>query len=1174
MPCRFILGRAGSGKTHYCLHTIKDMLSQDPQGTPIVLLLPEQSTFIHEKMLAETVRGHGFSRVLVTGFGRLLFQSQKAAGKTIPGAVSDLGKNLIISNILQENRQNLTAFTSADLTAGFSAGVLQMVTELKMYGTDVEKLQQIATAIQQRQPYAPLSRKLHDIALIYQEIVKFTQERNISFENNLDLLRDEILHHGYLNDAHIFIDGFKSFTGQQNQIILAMIKKAARVEITFDLDPAEHNALLEEDDLFYPVWQTYHELANLANGANVIIEPALFLPPGQGRFQSAGELSFLEQQFFPLSNRSCFEGEVQGIEIFSALNRRTELEAVGRKILALVRREGLRFNQIGMMARETEPYEQLLQLVFSDLGIPYFIDTKKPLFYYPLVELIRSALEIAVGGWHYAAIFRYLKTGLTGISPHEVDRLENYCLANGIRPFNWTNQKDWTYWRKETFNFEEGEETGSKTDTMTALTEINDIRRRASVALLEFCRTLTPQSSIARICLAIRTLLDNLQVPEQLEERMLLAAEGGQGETLEIHRQAWDQVMALLAEAQELFGDLILPFETMLRLFDEGLCGLKLSLIPPGLDQVFVASLETSRNPELKAVFVLGVNSEVLPKKILPEGILSLEDRKQLQDGGVRLAPDASSRQLAEDYLVYQALTRTGERLVLSYCLSAEEDAVSLPSFVIERVKFIFPQLNEECYQGEDRVEYLAGSVNTLASLSLQLQRLRQGREIDPFWFEVYDYYAQRAEYAPLLRQTLKGLSYESQQPQRAYLKPESVQSLYCRNSNVLRTSVSRLEKFKACPFSYFAAYGLKIKERTKYAVTPMDRGQLFHEVLADIGKKIHKQKISWLDVDDKLAERLVQESLDQFLPRFLGDIFASSARYAYLAQRIKNTLVLTLLLWARHMQEGKFVPVAWEIAFGNAKAGDRSVLPSLRLPLVDGSVLEINGKIDRVDMACDQESDRVWFRIIDYKTGKQKLSVADLFAGLKMQLFVYLQVVMNNAAYFDVDAQKAKPAGMYYCLVRDDLLSVGLPADDEQEAQSLAGLRLEGMTVQDFDAVQMADPGLSGHSKLIPVAVKTSGEFYSNSQGVTAEELHLLHEHLLHILRSTAGEMLQGMIAAQPPNASLDVCQFCEYRSLCGFDREFVCGQKNDLPTDKQTIMEILRQNTDHSQDGPKEES
>ena len=788
------------------------------------------------------------------------------------------------------------------------------------------------------------------------------------------------------------------------------------------------------------------------------------------------------------------------IHLNYAADARSELAAVGRRIKRLVRERGWRYRDVSVICRDAAQYEYLLQPVFGGLDLPYFLDSHKPLLSHPLVELVRSALEVWTERPHYRQVMRYLKNPLSGLSAAEADRLDNYCLAHGVKFYHWPLES----WRFTPLDDEEPE----------LAAQMDALRQKAWRPLQRFIDG--AGESAVSLNRAILTLLEELDVRIRLRALQEQDMAAGRTEAAAAHAQAWDKLTGFLEESAALLGEESFSPDELRELYDAALSGLTFATIPPGLDQVLVASLERSRNPEIKAAFVIGVNEGLLPASLPPEGVFRDEEREWLAARGLRLAPDRVRRQLQENYLCYIALTRPGQELYLSYHLRDDEGQRLAPSPLLDKVRAVYPELQAEA--SVTGVEDIDGCP---ADLQLSASRLRQ--EDGPLWRAVTRLYGRDDRGA--LHQVERGYYYA---PATFRLQRETARRLY---GSRLRSSVSQIERFRNCPFSYFATYGLRLKPRRSFELTPADRGDLFHFVLAEVGFSLAKNGISWRQLDEALARTLVDQALASYLPRFLSGIMSSSARYAYLQDRIRRALVTAVLMTAEHMKQGGFVPVAFELPFGRGEEG----LPPYVLRLEDGRELMLRGQIDRVDLAESVDGQTAYLRVVDYKTGRNKLRRPDIEAGLQLQLLTYLQVVMDNAARFT--PLQARPAGVYYAHVHDDVVL----ADDDQEIQP--GLKLQGMTVPVPEVARLSDRGVNGWSKLVNIYCTDKGSLRT---GLAENELEQLRQQVVDLLQDSASAMLDGVVAVSPlVDDDRNACAFCDHAGVCGFDRTAVSARR-----------------------------
>ncbi|MCR4963227.1 MAG: PD-(D/E)XK nuclease family protein [Firmicutes bacterium] len=1132
MALKMILGAAGTGKTAYCLNRIVRALTAEPMGRPQVLIVPEQATFVYERMLAQLCPGGGFSGAEVSSFQRLCLKAAQSLNLPLPPSLSDSGKTLLLKKLIRSRRQELTTFHSAYLQNGFLSNLRSLLEEFHIYNVRPEQLLEIAQTPQPAAWNGRFGDKLQDVALLYQDYLQALNKGYGSYPQALDILAQAVREGGFLSGADIFIDGYYQFTPKELTVIAAWQSRAASLNITLPLDAGEALSPLGEEQVFYPAWHCYSQIRRLAEQSGAAEEAPALLPPGQGRFAGGNEICPWERALanpsLPLEPALPAEQAPGQIRLGQATGRRQEITAVGREIIRLTREEGLRYRDIAIILRSPEPYEQLLPQIFDEMDIPYFIDSRKSLFYHPLIEFCRAALEIWAYQPRQEQIFRYLKNPLSPLTPEQCDILENYCLANGVQLWHWRQETPWT-----------GERGLEQWDV--SLQEIDTWRRQGYQAVQRFCAALGKQAAGAQICQALLALLDQTGVADTLQTWAEQAAQQGDGSQSQIHRQAWASLEQLLNESAALLGDTPLQAEEAISLLDGAWQNLTVSLTPPGLDQVFVSALERSVHPPVQAAFVLNVNDGVFPQKIDEDGLFGLTERRLLAKAHIMLAPDGRQRQLAENFLAYLAFTRCGQRLYISYIQKEDDGTACPPSPLISRLQALYPGLVAENLDEPEDWRQLCGGGMDAAALAKQLSQAAQGQSISPFWYEAYRWYEENPQAAPELSQIHQGLRFQAQ---AGRLAPGVSRRLY---GGQISGSVSRLEKFRACPFAFFAGYTLGLRPRLRYQITPADRGELFHQSLAEMGRMLKQRQMDWSRVDEKLAEDLSEKAFAQYAPQFLSGILASSSRYRYISRRFRRALSASFLLAARHIQGGKFIPAAFELPFGDDKQG----LPALVIDLPEGRKLKLYGQIDRVDKA--QGLDKTWFRIVDYKTGRASMTPSDIFNGIRLQLLLYLQTVLTNSFYFT--DREAAAAGVYYAPVRDDF-NGGADGDDASE------MRLNGLTVKDEEAVVLADRDINGFSRLIQVAYSEKSGFYANSPGVSQEQLRLLLLHLRQLLTETAEQMYQGLIEAHPRRLGGRLaCDLCDQRQFCGLDREFAPVNESEKLSDGQIWQKLAEE-------------
>ncbi|MDD4752467.1 MAG: helicase-exonuclease AddAB subunit AddB [Desulfitobacteriaceae bacterium] len=1125
MSLRFILGRAGSGKTHKCHEEIRQRLLQDPQGKPILFIVPEQATFLTEKFLAESPGLMGSIRAQVLSFRRLAWRVLQEVGGGARQHIGELGKQMVLRKILDENKERLQAFQKSIEQPGFMDCLSQALCELKKYRITSRQLEETAVELIRGEGEGLLVKKLHDLGIIHEEFELFLGDKYIDPEDYLTKLAESLGRSQTVSDAEVWMDGFAGFTPQEMLVVEKLFLTCRQVNVALCLDPKALENDMETEDLFFPLWDTYQKIKALAEDSGVEIVPPLILD-GEPlpRFQEAPLLGHIEKKF-DSSRTVSWTGNTDALKLMAAANKRAEVEAAAREIMELCREEGYRWRDISVVVRDLSLYRDLISVVFRDYGIPCFVDVKRSVLHHPLIELIRSALEVVSDNWVYDPVFRYLKTDLIPVTREEIDYLENYVLAHGIRGSRWYDKKPWTYRRRFTM----GEDSGPLPWEEEELARVNQIKEKACGHLAKFYRKINQAETVKELSTDIFDLLTDLDVFGQLEDWRERAENLGQLDIALEYAQVWDAVMDLLDQIVEAMGEQKMSLVNYAKVLDAGINAIRLGLIPPSLDQVFVAGLDRSRNPNVKACFVLGVNDGVLPARVQDEGVFSSHDREMLAQHH-EMAPGSRKRLMDEKFLSYIALTRAGKRMWVSFALADEEGRSLKPSYLIRRLKENIPGIEEMVCPMEPSgkscrdLEFVSDIDHGLSFLGLQLRNAKSGKEINELWWDVYNYAAKEPNLYPKLQQLTKGLFYSNQEK---FADRQVAGQLFGKK---LRTSVSRLEKFSACPFAHFVSYGLRLKERDEYRLGAPDLGQLFHAALQKITDDLAAQGINWANLTNEDCSRLAKETVLELAPKLQNEILLSTARYRYLIRKLSGTITTTLAVLAEHGKRGEFRPVRWEINFG-----PDGPLSSLKFDLGDGREMELVGRVDRIDAASDGSN--YYLRVIDYKSGKSSWDLTDLFYGLKMQLMVYLLVSLSNSAL--LVGEDALPAGMLYFGVHNPFISADAPLEEEKAKEEvLKSLKMKGVVIADPQIVNLMDREARRFSPLVPVALRADGTVDQRYGGVSFTQFNLLKEHFLKHLRQASCQILDGFTAISPyKKGNFSACRYCDFKPVCHFD-------------------------------------
>lgn len=1162
MSVTFLLGRSGSGKTTKIWESISSSLEKEPLGTPIIILVPEQGSFGAERGLLTAGNVKGSLRAQTLSFSRFAYRVKQETGGSASLPISEEGKKMLIYKIISRRKDELKLFGASADRPGFVDRLNQLHTEMKrccLVSSDLEEQLSAMRGAMARTPI--LEGKLDDLQLVFSDLEKEMSRLYIDEEDRLAELAEHISESSYIRGAEIWVDGFHGFTPQEFVVLRELMQQASKVTVSLTLDrPYPYGDPLNELELFHPTAVTYIKLRGIAEELGIDVWDELLEPAVPPRFTDSPVLAHLERGY---DRRKVWTGAdepaQETLSISAAVSHRAEVEGALREMTRLARDDHAKYGEMAVFMRNIGDYEQLIKPLFQDYGVPFFLDQKINELHHPLVEFVRSALDIVRRRWRYEDVFRCVKTELLlpiddSITREDMDALENYVLACGIQGYRWTDGRSWK--GIPSLSLEGGRQMDEE---LLAMME----RCRAIITgpLFAFEQRIQKSRSGLELCTAVYKLLDEADVARKLERLSVAAMAQGQPEQAREHTQLWGAVLDLLDQIVEMMGNERLEFDVFTGVLETGLAELKMGLVPPALDQVLVGNMDRTRPTGVKYAFLLGFNEGVVPAQFKEDGILSEGERSTLENAGMELAPGASRRLLDERFLIYNALTTGSHKLWISYATADDEGKALLPSEVIRHLHKMFPRVLENSLSalppaglpdaiGESiHLGFIVHPDQSLRALIMQLRQWRQGLEIPELWWDVYNWFVEHKDRKEQLERLLSSLFYRNEGTK---LKRGTSLKLY--GGSTLRGSVSRMERFVACSFSHFASYGLRLKERQLYKLQAPDIGQLFHAALSDMALRLKKEGRGWGSLSPEECRQEASETVERLSPMLQGEILMSSKRYGYISRKLKNIVGRASVILGEHARRGSFEPIGLELDFGPDKD-----LPPLVITLPNGCKMEVVGRIDRVDMARGENG--ILLRVIDYKSSQKDLKLHEVYYGLSLQMLTYLDVLLTYSEQWL--GQPALPAGTLYFHVHDPLLTSPNGMNKEQaEQELLKRFKMKGLLTADREVVSLMDTSLDkGYSSIVPVAVKSDGSFYSSASVATPEQWG----HLLSSVRGTISDIgtriTEGDVAIEPYRIQQETaCTFCSFRPVCQFD-EAVEGNKYNILSKpgKDVIWDLL---------------
>lgn len=1136
MGLKFYIGASGAGKSHRLYQEIIEQ-AQCHKNKNYLIVVPDQFTMQTQLDVVKMHPNRGIMNIDVLSFGRLTHRIFEEVGGNEKPVLDDTGKSLVLRKVAAAKENELTVMKRNVKKLGYIHEVKSALSEFMQYGLSTKD---VGTLTEYAASRGALQYKLKDLGLLYEGFLNFIQEKYITTEETLDFLRSVLHRSRIIKDSVIVFDGFTGFTPVQNKVIQELMRLADDVIVTVTMDTREQAYELDgEQKLFHLSKKTIHDLERLAKEAGVerdrtqdvmIEEECVY------RYRDNEAMAHLERELFRYPYHA-YEKEQSAIRIFEASNPREEMRQICLEIQELVRTKGYCYRDIAIVTGDLERYGFVAKEQFESFQIPYFIDQTSKLVLNPFIEFIRSALLVVMQEYSYETVFHFLRCGLTGIEPELVDKLENYVLTMGIRGKKaWTNK----FTRRPGKQEEEADE----------LEELNAVREKV-VGMLE---PLMIKEATAEVY--VRALYDFI-VKADIEESLFAYAthfeDKGDLVKAKEYEQIYRLVMELLEQIVGLIGDETMKIKEFADILDAGFAEIKVGAIPQTVDKIVLGDIERTRLCEIKTLFFIGVNDGIIPKNSGNGGIISDMDREFLQESEFELAPTPRQKMFIQRLYLYMNMTKPTQHLYLSYAKVDNEGKSIRPAYLVDTVRKLFPKIQIEVPQLRPVEEQLVTMPDTLTYLVRLLRSYasEQIGEDKQLFMTLYDIFGRDTHYAPIIQQ-LKEAAFFSYDNKR--LPKDVAKLLY---GQILKNSVSRLEKFASCAYAHFLQYGIALNEREKYGFESVDMGNIFHSVLAAFGDKLLEEGYTWFDFPKEVGERLVAETLESYATGYGETVLYSSKRNEYMITRMQRILNRTVQTLQYQLSQGSFKPENFEMSFQMA-----TDLESVNIMLSEEERMHLIGRIDRVD-TCEQE-DKIYVKVIDYKSGTRKFDLAALYYGLQLQLVVYM-----NAA---VETQKQKhpdkeviPAAMLYYHVDDPMTEVEKGHPDPQEIQDaiLDELKMTGMVSDEDAVIQMLDKEFMDKSQIVPVAKKKDGSFTAASSVLSKEEFGLVSDYVNHKIKELGTSMLAGEIALNPYEQSKgNACTYCAYRSVCGFDRKLGSGLIRELEElNQESAMEKIKE-------------
>ena len=1110
---QLILGTSGSGKSYKIRNIIKEKLSSTKK---LMLIVPEQYSFENEKEMLKEFGPFECNKIEVMSFTRLTNFVFKKVGGLSGVRIDDSLRNVLMSLALEEASEQLSLYKEK---ASSNDLVQLMVSSLKEFKRSSTSIDDLFNASNEAEDEI-LSQKLKETATVLSIYDSLLSRNYIDPLDDLTWLLSAVKENNFFKDYTVFIDSFNGFTSQEINIIEQILIQCQECFISLCMDdPSFHKNDL---DLFSTVYDTFKKILNIAKKNSVKIKPHIKLLE-QKRFKNQ-DLKYLEQNIYR-SNYKATNDDVENITIYSASNFHSEASFVSNTIKKLIVEEGYNYKDFAVISRNIENYRGIIDVEFNKNDIPYFLDKAEPIDTKPIIKFVTTAFDIINNSFSTDLIFDYLKTGLTDLNIEEISILENYVFLWDIKG---------KAFKEEFTSNPNGFSEKLTQDDEELLERINKIKNKTILPLEEFEKRVNGKNTGLEISKAVYKLLVDNNVHDNLfnlyKELMKTSSIAEAQKQLRL----WDLFMDILDQMAAVTKQKYLSSQRYLELLRLIIQSNDIAFIPQGLDQVTIGQADRIRLHEPKIVFIIGAIEGEFPKNPISFGIFTDLERKKLIELKIDIHNNLEKTALEERFLTYQSLSSASTKLYISWPSSNVKGNSKKPSSIVKEAKRIFPKL-----EIKDEFMLNIDQIDSIWSIKSAFEMCAKHYKDDSlFSNSLKKYFEDKDEY----QSKLSTLDAIAKGEAFSFKDEKKARKLFGEN---LKLSASQVEKFYLCKFQYFCKYGLYAKPKKKASFDNLEYGLVMHYILENMFKKYSKDE--FCSLGEAEVKKNINDLLFEYSNKKLGGLDNKNSRFKYLFFRLINTATRLIAHLQQEFKQSEFYAAGCEVSVEEGKD-----IEPLSIKLIDGSVVKVQGKIDRVDVM--NKGGRNYIRVIDYKTGKKEFKLCDVLYGLNMQMLIYLTAIVKNSSskYYNI-----VPAGILY--MPSSFSAVNMERNSEKEK-----IDKEHMKIFKMNGLILDNPlvirGMEADAKGVFIPVSLKGDTPSKRDSLLSlSQLGKISKHIESLIESMANELHKGKIEPSPVSGEYDSCKWCEYSSVCGHEKEDKT-LKIEKFDNQQAIKEILK--------------
>ncbi len=1095
MSLKLLTGPKRSGKTGRIMNELK----KSPENS--YLIVPEQTLFFYETKILEELKEKGAFLCQTLSFLKLSLKvCEEQENFTSLKLLDNETINMILASVILEHRKELKLFKGGD-KSDYREQIKSQISELRKHLVRAEDLYNLKNS---NNIPEVLKNKLSDLFVIMSAYEKRCENVFSDSDGLMAEAAEQIIKTKYFKGKKIFIDGFTGFTPEELMIIKAMDESGGEILISLDYTNKDGKYT---GDIYSSVKLSVNKLSKMF--------PSLEITELSGCDVKNKEINHLCMNMFTREEE--YKEVPENIHLFKYKNPYGEAEAISALVADMIDKGAspaefqiVAKDGIKKIAAELEKY-----------GIPCYTEKKTSVSEFPLYALVSCVFDLVMQRPSSDLLVNYIKNFCI-FSDENIFLFENFVYSSGLKGWQFLKDKGFEELIESAYNFDYSKEK-----------EIRWVYEEYIKPLISLKKRISAKNTANHyaVCLydffnEIKLLDMTVKMAEEFEK------DGKRVRAIE-YVSVYNAFVEILERCALMLKNEELGFKDFKSILFDNFSEKNISSLPLESECVYLSEVADVAPGVFPYVCLVSANDGLIGGGA--DGFINESERAVLKEMDLELSISPSMKKCEEYLKIFTLLTSAEKKLFVSYSAFNTKGEETIPSDIIDKLKKVFPALKEtselkEIYTDKTLISSGIEKIRT-NDIKKGKMMIRQALGIEKYSGRVSDaisFFGKK----PVFEIKLSGVD--------DYIKDE------------LKLSVTALEKYRSCGFSYYVKYILKGKEKDIFSVDNAGIGLLLHMVMQRFSEQVKKEGRSFSDIDDSYIDEKLDKIVDRSVKEVNSGLFEMGGRASFMVKKVKRDSRRTLKMLCEHFKKGEFTEHAFELSFG--REGDP--LSGMEINLSKGRKIILSGTIDRVDTF--KRDDAEYIRVVDYKSTMKTLDLYEIYYGLNIQLITYLMVVLKS----DIE-RKLLPGGVMYLSLENPMISVKNPENtDRAEAEIRKKLIMKGLFLNDPEIMSKMDKELlaSGKSEIIEVEFDKDNEI-SKGSVLSIAEFEAVFEKLKNNIREMAEGIYGGEFKIRPvSNNGKSKCEYCPYSPICCFDENvFSFEEIKKEPFDR--VMEKIKE-------------